>query len=173
MKMKYIAPLLLISLSTYAAPKPLEQDIILKSGEFSKKIYLAIEAKVPLRTASTQVPYQSLLTVPGILTCSKISFRKTAHETDTTYSCRLLKEGWRKLGENVYGSGAQQEATRALFRALSVPAKTEEDLRFKTIEVQTQDPQGGTKKSMLSCSRVSKEAQNLGLRDNCWVIDAL
>ncbi len=72
-----------------------------------------------------------------------------------------------------YGSSYKPVLTKKLYDALNVIETEEEGMKFKTIELNVEDPRGGTERNQISCMRVGKQAEELGLRDTCNVLNAL
>lgn len=134
--------------TAFAASSPILEDVVLKNKQFSQKIYDALGGK----------------DVKGLVSCKK---------TTKNVSCSLTKGGWNYFGNEAYGSGDQEKLTKKLFDSLSIKETVEEGMKFKTIELNVADPRGGTERNLLSCTRVGKEAEQLGLRDTCQVINAL
>lgn len=174
MKSKLLGITLLFSSVAFAAPTPLTKDVELKNSEFSQKIYKALEGKVTPVRAGNHRSADTYLTIRDMISCRKsISLNADTNKPQTKYGCFLLKNGWRSMGMEVYGSGFKQNLTKALFDALSVKVVTDAGIKFKSIELEVADENGGTERNLLSCTRVGKEAEELGLRDTCEVINGL
>lgn len=169
MKTKLLGTTLLISSFAFAAPTPLKTDVDLINSKFSEKIYKALEKNVTPVHTGTHRSADTFLTVREMLSCRK----SVVLNEGVKYSCTLLKSGWRSMGMETYGSGFKQNLTKALFDALSVKVVTDTGIKFKTIQLEVADENGGTERNLLSCTRVGKEAEELGLRDTCEVINGL
>jgi len=148
MKTSILLSLLVLSTTAFAASSPMVEDVVLKNKEFSQKIHTALGGKE----------------IKGLISCSK---------TTKTVSCKLIKGGWNYFGMESYGSGDKGLLTKKLYDSLSTKATTEDGMKFKTIELNVEDPHGGTERNQLVCTRVGKEAEVLGLRDTCQVLNAL
>lgn len=156
MKSAILFSLLVFSATSFAASSPITEDVVLKNKEFSKRIYTALEKKIPA--------VKNTITIKGLISCQK---------TDKSVSCKLLAGGWNYLGSEAYGSGDQEKLTKKLYDSLSLKAVVEEGMSFKTIELNVEDPNGGTERNQLSCIRPGKEAAELGLRDTCQLLNGL
>lgn len=139
---------LVLTSTSFAASSPILEDVVLKNKQFSQKIFDALGGKE----------------VKGLISC-----KKTAKEV----SCSLTKGGWNYFGNEAYGSGNQDKLTKKLYDSLSIKETMEDGMKFKTIELNVADPHGGTERNQISCTRVGKEAEQLGLRDTCQVLNAL
>lgn len=164
MKTKLTALCLLISGAAMAVPHPLKQNVPLKNRQFSQKIYEALSKKLNV-TRSGAV---ETLGIKNLITCSKTTTGSTKE-----YSCTLLKEGWRYMGSEVYGSGQKQDLTNQLYDALSVQVIEESGIKTKTIELNVPDRDGGTERNLLNCTRLARELEEMGLRNTCDVMNAL
>ncbi len=143
MKTAILFSLLVLSTTSFAA-SPIIEDVVIKNKQFSQKIYEALGGKE----------------IKGLISCTKSS-------------CKLIKGGWSYFGMESYGSGDKGLLTKKLYDALKLPVTTEEGMKFKTIELNVEDPRGGTERNQLVCTRVGKQAEELGLRDTCNVLNAL
>jgi hypothetical protein len=174
MKTKLLGITLLFSSIAFAAPTPLKQDVALKNSQFSQKIYEALEKKITATITVLHMRQISTITIDGLIACRRtITMDLGTGRRATNFDCHLLKDGWRSMGMEVYGSGFKQNLTKSLFDSLSIKATTEEGMKFKTIELEVPDQDGGTERNLLSCTRVGKQAEELGLRDTCEVINGL
>lgn len=144
MKSIFLFSVFILSANAFAASSPITEDVVLKNKQFSQKIFEALKTKE----------------IKGFISCSKTS-------------CRLLAGGWKYFGMESYGSGDQGLATKKLYDSLNIKATTEDGMKFKTIELNVEDPHGGTERNQLVCTRVGKQAEELGLRDTCNVLNAL
>jgi hypothetical protein len=148
MKTSILLTLLILSTTSFAASSPIIEDVVLKNKEFSQKIYEALGGKE----------------IKGLISCKK---------TAKSVSCRLIKGGWNYFGNEAYGSGDQDKLTKKLYDSLTLKPTTEDGMKFKTIELNVEDPHGGTERNQITCTRVGKQAEDLGLRDTCQVLNAL
>ena len=144
MKTTILLSLLIFCTSTFAASSPILEDVVLKNKEFSQKIYEALGGKE----------------IKGFISCTKSS-------------CKLIKGSWNYFGMESYGSGDKGLLTKKLYDSLKIKETSEDGMKFKTIELNVADPHGGTERNQLVCTRVGKEAEGLGLRDTCQVLNAL
>lgn len=147
MKTTILLSLFVLSSTSFAASSPIVEDVVLKNKQFSQKIYEALGGKE----------------VKGLISCSK----------GKEISCKLIKGGWNYFGMESYGSGDKGQLTKKLYDSLTLPVTTEDGMKFKTIELNVEDPHGGTERNQLVCTRVGKQAEQLGLRDTCQVLNAL
>lgn len=144
MKTSILLMLLVLSSNSFAASSPILEDVVLKNKQFSQKIYEALGGKE----------------IKGLISCTKTS-------------CKLTKGAWNYFGMESYGSGDKGVLTKKLYDTLKIKETTEDGMKFKTIELNVADPHGGTERNQLVCTRVGKEAEDLGLRDTCQVLNAL
>lgn len=164
MKTTILLSLLVLSTTSFAASSPIVEDVVIKNKEFSQKIYEALEKKVPAMATSVRGKSVTVLSIKGLLSCQK---------ADKDFSCKLIKGGWNYFGMESYGSGDQGQLTKKLYDSLTLKATTEDGMKFKTIELNVEDPHGGTERNQIVCTRVGKQAEELGLRDTCNVLNAL
>jgi len=148
MKTSILLSLLVLTTTAFAASSPIVEDVVLKNKEFSQKIHTALAGKE----------------IKGLISCTK---------TSKSISCKLIKGGWNYFGMESYGSGNKGTLTKKLYDSLSIKETSEDGMKFKTIELNVADPHGGTERNQLVCTRVGKEAEDLGLRDTCQVLNAL
>jgi hypothetical protein len=173
MKTSLFGIALLFSSVAFATPTPLKTDVALKNAKFSEAIYKSLEKKLTVYRSGTHQSADQFVVIKDLITCTKSITLNRNNTPVTKYGCTLLKNGWRSMGMETYGSGNKQELTKALFDALSVKATTDEGIKFKTIQLDVPDQDGGTERNLLSCTRLSKEAEEMGLRDTCEVINGL
>lgn len=147
MKTAFLLSLFILSTTSYAA-SPIIEDVVIKNKQFSQKIYDALGGKE----------------IKGLISCKK---------SGNAVSCKLIKGGWNYFGMESYGSGDKGLLTKKLYDALALKATTEEGMKFKTIELNVEDPRGGTERNQIVCTRVGKFAEEMGLRDTCNVLNAL
>ena len=148
MKTSILLSLLVLSTTSFAASSPIVEDVVLKNKEFSQKIHDALGGKE----------------IKGLISC-----KKTAKDV----TCKLIKGGWNYFGNEAYGSGDKEQLTKKLYDSLTLKTTNEDGMKFKTIELNVEDPRGGTERNQISCMRVGKQAEELGLRDTCQVLNAL
>ena len=158
---------ILLVLSTglvQAEPAPIKKDLVLKNKNFSELIYKALEKKA----SKVVTGGKTVLNVLNVIQCSRI-----VGFASTDYSCRLLKNAWLELGENVYSTVDKETVPTKLYDILSVKPLKEEGMSFKNIELDEDDQNGGTERNLLTCTRVSPEVAEMGFRDTCQLVDGM
>lgn len=174
MKTKILGLTMLFSLSAFAEPTPITENVLIKNGKFSQKIYEALEAKIPAVTMAQHERSVSKIEIPGLISCQRVMvITMGTGKINKKFSCSLLKGGWRSMGMEMYGSGFKQKLTKQLYDSLTLKVKKEEGLSFKTIELDVADGDGGTERNLLSCVRPGKDAVEMGFRDTCEVMNGL
>lgn len=174
MKTSILGLSLLFSLTALAEPTPITEDVAIKNKVFSQKIYEALEAKIPAVTRAQHERSVSKIEIPGLISCQRVMvITMGTGKIKKTFSCSLLKGGWRSMGMEMYGSGFKQKLSKQLFDSLTLKVKKEEGMSFKTIELDVADGDGGTERNLLSCVRPGKEAAEMGFRDTCEVMNGL
>ena len=173
-----------------AVPEPRKSIMIDKATKAAKPITAAVDFKsqafAELLINSLNVKPKSVVMAGGHgfiyevgagLTCFK-SFALTAPPQSQAgrarYACTINPAGgWKFMGMESYGSGANREFSKALYAALKVKEKNDEGIKTRTLELEQPDSDGGTERNQLYCVNPSPELELMGFRPTCQFLNAL
>lgn len=173
MKLFALLALAITSAPAMAKSKPLAEPVEIKNQEFAQMIVGALKNKVRPKIVQRVGGSSEIYRVGMGLECAVNSALVSGGRIKRNAVCRILPGSWNFFGMEAYGSGEDEKFTDLLFQSLDVKETSEEGIRFKTIEWNVEDGQGGTERNLLACTQISKEAEGLGLRNTCLLINAL
>lgn len=160
--------------NAFAAAEPIREAVELKNAEFAELVTKAIRKNVKGKTVRRVGGSSVVYRVEKGLECSENTALVSGGRKETSYSCVILPEGgWNYFGMESYGSGDNEKFSRALFKALDVKAEGEEGIETKTLELNVEDPRGGTERNQLTCMNPGREASEMGFRPTCQLVNAL
>ncbi|MBI4656607.1 MAG: hypothetical protein HY746_07665 [Elusimicrobia bacterium] len=154
---------------------PITAPVYLKSPAFAELLINSLNIKPKLVTMGGGQSY--VYEVGAGLTCYKSFYTDMPLPNQphkARYSCAINPAGgWKFMGMESYGSGDNREFSLALYKTLKVKEINEEGVKIKSLALEQPDQDGGTERNLLSCINPGPEAEAMGFRPACQLINAL
>lgn len=156
-----------------AAPAPITGPVDFANEKFAKMVTLALKKNItPKREVRAGGSSDYYVVARGLTCAENRGFSRPGAPSKVSYSCSILPAGgWRFMGMESYGSGSNEEFSKALYDALSTPATREDDFTAKTLEL-NEETGRGTDRNQLICMRPTKRGEGF-VKNSCQFINNL